>query len=237
MEPNVSTSKPKSNLAIPIAIILAGIFIAGAIYFSGRGAPEPKTDLKQAVSGLSAVREVSKDDHIRGNPNARLYLIEYSDTECPFCARFHATMKKIMDEYGKTGQVAWVYRHYPLDQLHPRARTEAVALECVNDLSGDEKFWAFTDALYALKLASQVQIQVDLPKLAAEQGIDVVKFNQCLASGKFDKKVEADAQNAQLTGGNGTPWSILVTSDGKMTSINGAYPYENVKQIIDNLLK
>jgi protein-disulfide isomerase len=238
MEPVTNYQAPKSNFAVPIAIVLAGVFIAIAIFFSNGSDNSkivPDTN-KQAEAGLNMVREISKDDHIRGNPNAKIIVIEYSDTECPFCSRFHETMKKVMDVYGKTGDVAWVYRHFPLDQLHPRARTEAIATECVNEIGGADKFWAFIDSLYGKKLASQVQIQVDLVKLATEQGIDSAKFSACLSSGKYDQKVQDDVENAAQTGGNGTPWSVVVTADGQMTSINGAYPYENVKQIIDSLL-
>lgn len=237
MEPVTNYQAPKSNFAVPIAIVLAGIFIAVAIFFSNGAENKATPSANQQVeAGLTLTREITTADHIRGNPNAKVFVIEYSDTECPYCSRFHETMKKVMDVYGKTGEAAWVYRHFPLDQLHPRARTEAVASECVNEIGGADKFWAFLDSLYGMKLASQVQIQVDLVKLAKELGIDSDKFSTCLASGKYDEKVQKDVENAAATGGNGTPWSVVVTTDGQMTSINGAYPYENVKQIIDSLL-
>ena len=69
----------------------------------------------------SAVRPVNGEDHILGNPDAPVKLIEFSDFECPFCKRFHPTMKRLMDEYGEDGRVAWVYRHFPLDAIHSKA--------------------------------------------------------------------------------------------------------------------
>lgn len=229
----------KTNYSTPIAIVIAGIIIAGAMYF-GDGkkvaAPEQIKAPVQVISGLEQVRPVSKDDHIRGNPNAPVVIVEYSDTECPFCGRFHSGMKQIIDEYGKTGKVAWVYRHWPIDQLHSKARTEAVALECAGELGGNDKFWEYTDRLYEITPTNNGLDLAQLPKIAEFVGLDVVKFNVCLASGKYDAKIQADADNAQATGGRGTPWSVVITKDSK-TSINGAQPYAQIKTLIDSLLK
>jgi protein-disulfide isomerase len=233
-------TEPKSNYAMPVAIVIAGVIIAGAIYFGDTS--KVKNDTANNVpttqsDSLDKINPITKTDHIRGNPNAPVIIVEYSDTECPFCGRFHETMKRIMDEYGKAGKVAWVYRHYPLDQLHPKARHESVALECAYELGGNEKFWEYTDRIYSITPANNGLDVTELPKIAEFVGLDVAKFNTCLASTKHDARIEADIRNASLTGGNGTPWSIIISKDGKKTSLNGAYPYENVKQIIDSLLK
>jgi len=230
----------KANYSTPIAIVLAGIIIAGALYFNdGKKAIDTdKVNVPKAqVSGLDNVRPVSTDDHIRGNPNAPVVIVEYSDTECPFCSRFHSTMKQVMDEYGKAGKVAWVYRHSPLDQLHSKSRKEAVAQECAGELGGNDKFWAYTDRIYEITPANNGLDASELPKIAEYVGLDVAKFNTCLASSKYDAKIQADVENAQATGGQGTPWSVVISKDGTKSSLNGAYPYENVKQIIDTLLK
>jgi len=227
-----------TNLSTPIAIVIAGVIIAGAMYFSdGKPADKPEEVVPTGNASLDLVRPVSTDDHIRGNPNAEVVVIEYSDTECPFCGRFHSTMKQIMNEYGKDGKVAWVYRHSPLDQLHSKSRNEAVAQECANELGGNDKFWEYTDRLYEVTPTNDGLDSAELPKIAAYVGLDVTAFNTCLTSGKYDAKIQADLENAQATGGQGTPWSIIVTKDGEKTPLNGAYPYTNVKQIIDTLLK
>lgn len=88
---------------------------------------------------------ISKEDHVRGNSEASVMIVEYSDYECPFCARFHGSMKQALEEYGD--QVAWVYRHYPLTQLHPNAVLAAQTAECAAELGGDDAFWQFSDAL------------------------------------------------------------------------------------------
>lgn len=237
--PNASVES-KSNLAMPIAIVMAGVIIAGAIYFGDSSKARDQVEIDNPanqVASLDNIRPITSADHIRGNPNAEVIIVEYSDTECPFCVRFHSTMKQIMDEYGKEGKVAWVYRHSPIDQLHPKARQEAVALECAAELGGNDKFWEYTDRIYEITPANNGLDLAQLPKIAEFIGLDVAKFSTCLASGKFDKKIQADVENAQATGGGGTPWSVVVTKDGKKTSLNGAYPYESVKQLIDSLLK
>ena len=139
----------KNNFAVPMAIIIAGALVAGALYFNkGNWGNSDSNNL--AVKDNNAietakennVKNVSSADHIRGNPNAKVKVIEFSDPECPFCKRFHKTMNQIIDEYGKSGQVAWVYRHFPLDAIHSKARKESEALECANEQGGSAKFWA-----------------------------------------------------------------------------------------------
>ncbi len=87
-------------------------------------------------------------DHILGNANAPVVIVEYSDSDCPYCQKFHATMHQVKDKYGD--KVAWVYRHYPLDGLHPKARMEAEASECVAKLSNNETFWKYLDAMFTI---------------------------------------------------------------------------------------
>ncbi len=226
----------KSNYSVPIAIVLAGIIIAGAMYFSDGQKAITSEPIKK-VSGLDQIRPVSEDDHIRGNPNAPLVIVEYSDTECPFCSRFHTTMKQVMTDYGKDGKVAWVYRHSPLDQLHSKSRQEATALECANELGGNDKFWAYADRIYQITPANDGLDLAELPKIAEFIGLDVAKFNTCLVSNKYAEKIQADLDNAQATGGQGTPWSIVIAKDGNRYPLNGAQPYAQVKQLIDSLLK
>ncbi len=114
---------------------------AGVIRFVEQQRAEAEKREQSAAGGrAAAMRTVAKDrDHIRGNPDAPVTLVEYSDFECPFCKRFHPTVKRIVDEYG--GRVRWVYRHFPLDEIHPvKARREAAAAECAAELGGNDAF-------------------------------------------------------------------------------------------------
>ncbi|KKW42008.1 MAG: Sodium/proton antiporter [Candidatus Magasanikbacteria bacterium GW2011_GWA2_56_11] len=99
--------------------------------------PEPTTGL--------AIRAVGADEPVKGNQNAKITIVEYSDFECPFCKRYHDTMAQIIAKYGN--EVRWVYRHLPLDSLHRKARTEALAAECAGEQG---KFWEFTDQVFAV---------------------------------------------------------------------------------------
>lgn len=93
------------------------------------------------------LRPVSADDHILGNPSAKIVIVEYSDLDCPFCKSFHNTMHQIIKE---DGDVAWVYRHYPIPQLHPNAPKKAEETECAYDQKGNEGFWKYADKIFEL---------------------------------------------------------------------------------------
>ena len=230
------------NIPLPLSVIIAGGLIAGAVYVSNTKRPvvagnQPQAIAQQPTGDLEAMKAVTSDDHVRGNPDALVKIVEYSDPECPFCKRFHDTMKQVMDEYSKDGKVVWVYRNFPLDQLHPKARNESVAIECAGDLGGNDKFWSYADRLYEVTPSNNGLDPAELPKIAQYVGLDVSKFNSCLTSGKFDKHIEDDVQNAAATGGNGTPWSIVVDKNGKKYPLSGAQPYASVKQLIDIALQ
>lgn len=227
------------KLSVPIAIVIAGLFIGGSLYYSNvkiAAQPKVKTVELATNSDTNNMRPVTADDHILGNPNAPIKIVEYSDLECPFCKVFHVTLKQVMDIYGKNGKVAWVYRHFPIDQLHPKARKEAEATECANELGGPQKFWEYTDLVYATTNSNNSLDPAELPKIAAKVGLDVKAFNTCLTSGKYAAKVEADYQDAVKAGGKGTPNTIVVSADGTKTVIQGAQPFDSVKNIIDALL-
>lgn len=256
----------EQKISIPVAIVLAGILIAGAVFLS-KNAPEKTIPVNQdTLSKTSSipVEPISKSDHILGNPNAPVVLVEYSDLECPFCKNFHKTMNKIMETYGKDGKVAWVYRHFPLDSIHPKARTEAVATECAEELGGKSKFWQFTDKIYAITPSNNGLDLSLLPVIAKEIGLDEGAFKTCLVSQKFDEKIENDFQSGKKIGVTGTPESVLILkspiTESKKTDIltqflnidpslvsisddmtkvmvSGALPYEVVKQVIDTILK
>src|SRR3989338_7248620 len=99
-----------NKLTIPIAIIVAGVLIAGAILLvSGGGIPSVgNAPQGEQNTGATNIPAVSSADHILGNPDAPILIVEYSDFECPFCKTFHPTMQRVIEEYGKNGQVAWV---------------------------------------------------------------------------------------------------------------------------------
>jgi protein-disulfide isomerase len=229
---------------IAISIVIAGIIIAGAIFMtsgeesSGTANNQPPGP-PQPTTNTDAIRPISSEDHIIGDPNAPVKIVEYSDYECPFCKRIHQTLQQIMDEYGKDGQVAWVYRHFPLDQLHPvKALRESTTAECVNELGGNTAFWQFTDRFYELTPSNnQTDLDTVLPQIIGELGLSQSAIDSCVASGKYDQHIQDDINNAIETGGRGTPWSIVVAPNGKTFPLSGAQPYNSIKQLVDLALQ
>ena len=146
-------------------------------------------------------------------------------------------MRQVMNEYGAGGKVAWVYRHFPLDSLHKKARSEAVALECAAELGGNDAFWKYADRLFEITPSNDGLDAAELPKIAAFVGLDTVAFSACAASDRHDAHIQADLDNATATGGNGTPWSVIITKNGKKYPLSGAQPYESVKQAIEQALR
>lgn len=228
----------KQSISIPIAIVIAGALIGFAIYMSGRPvntlqAPNPSAP----VAGDVKIAPVSASDRILGNPNAKIVIVEYSDTECPFCKRYHQTLKQVIDNYGKDGRVAWVYRHFPIANLHAKAQKEAEATECAAEQGGNTTFWKYIDRLYEITPSNDGLDPAQLPAIAKEIGLDVTAFNACLSSGKMASKVKAQYDEGVVAGARGTPYSVLITKDEKIPITQGALPYDSLKTIIDSLLK
>jgi len=227
----------KNVIAVPLAIVVAGALIAGALYLSPKVPSDSQGVMAPDQAKAVKVKAVTNDDHIRGNPEAKVIVVEYSDTQCPFCKNFHNTMNQISTEYGKDGDVAWVYRHFPLDSLHKKARKEAEATECAADLGGNDAFWKYLDEIF-IRTGSNDKLDVaELPKIAKDIGLDEAKFMSCLDSGKFAKEVEAQYQSGIEAGVGGTPYSFVVLKGTEtVVPINGAQPYNVVKQVIDSLI-
>lgn len=234
-----------NELSIPVAIIIAGTIIGVSVIVSSKintnkqlpSNTNPANNVApQQAGNLDEMRKIGREDHVRGNPNAPIKIVEYSDTECPFCKQFHQTMKQVMSEYGSSGKVAWVYRNFPLDQLHPKARKESEAIECAGEQGGNDKFWEYADRLYEITPSNNKLEESELPKIAQYIGLNVQNFNACLSSGKFAQHVQSDVDNAGATGGNGTPWSIIVDKNGKKYPLSGAQPITSIRQTIEGLL-
>ena len=178
-----------------------------------------------------------KDDHVYGNRDAPVTLIEYSDFECPFCKRFHPTAKQLVDK--SNGRVNWVYRHFPIESHNPGAQKQAEASECAAELGGNDAFWKYTDTIYARTRSGGKGFPVaNLVPLAGEIGLDRDAFRQCLDSGKHAPKVQQQLLDAQRAGITGTPGNILLhTRSRKAVPVIGAQPYERLQEIATRLLE
>ena len=226
-----------------MAIVVVVLLIGGAMVYGGgeernlfAGGDKPLFNLggndEPKLTEVN-IPPLNNTDHVRGNPEAPVVIIEYSDLECPFCKRFHDTMNQIIAEYGDAGQVAWVYRHFPLDNLHAKARGEAIATECAAQVGGNNGFWQYLDKIFAVTPSNDGLDASLLPTLAAEIGLDRAAFEACVKDNDFDTKVQAQIDEATDNGATGTPFPVVIGPDGKQTALPGAMPYAQLKSLID----
>jgi protein-disulfide isomerase len=232
------------DLLVPLSIVIAGAAVGLGLYFgTGSSAPQPAAGVARntaeeapAADTTNKINPVTDADWIKGNVNAPVKIVEYSDFECPFCQRHHETMKVIAEKYGD--QVAWVFRQFPLEQLHQKAMPVAIASECVGELGGDTAFWIFTDRYFEETLTNdRTNIETLIPTLVAEAGVNQARFTECYESERTKPAVEEDVADAVETGGRGTPWSVLIGPDGKTYPINGAQPASVIEQTIEAALQ
>jgi protein-disulfide isomerase len=208
----------------PLSLLFVQVNIAPLVASSITG---QNPDGSLSVEGMEIKNENLK---VSGNPDAEIYLVEFSDYECPFCQRFHNTPKDIVEK--SSGKVAWVWKHFPL-QFHPNAKPASIAAECVAKLGNTEKFWQYSDAL----IANQTTLSENLFKAEATKlGINAAAFNTCLKDPSIAQFVDANASEGAELGVNGTPSTFVVKNEnGKLTvleNINGALPKETVESII-----
>lgn len=252
----------KNNLALPIAIVVAGLIVAGAMFYTSKGTKVEQPVQKKTTEAFN-VAGVTDSDSILGSKDADVVIVEYSDTECPFCKSFHTTIQRVMDAYGKENKVAWVYRYMPLDALHKKARKEAVAIECAKVQGGNDAFWKFTNAIYTKTTSNDTLPETELTKIAKELNLDMTKWSKCYTSDETASVVAAQEQTGKDAGVEGTPNNFLIfkkplsdkqianlvtafakypegilriSDDGKIVNLGGAMPYNLMTLVIDNAL-
>lgn len=221
----------KSNFLIPGAIIVAGAVIAFAIVFVNGGLgvrPAPPRDTPPTGNGTQAppVQASADDDPMLGNADAPVTMIEFSDFECPFCARFfQQTLPQIKEQYIKTGKVQFVYRDFPISSIHSNAEKAAEAGECADEQG---KFWEYHDLIFS----RQDQMSVaNYKRWAAELKLDTARFDSCLDSGKYADEVAKDFSDGQAAGVSGTPTFFI---NGQR--VVGALPFEQFQRVLDAAL-
>lgn len=237
MEPSIEQNQ--SSPALPIAIISGFAMIALAIFFTS--SKDNGSAVKTAPAGeqtevtINQPRPVDETDYIRGNPNAPILMIEYSDYDCPFCKQYHETMNRIMGEYGVTGKVAWVYRQFPLAQLHPSSPKVSESALCIGDIGGNDAFWKFTDLIFTERNLTDYTNLTKLPSYAEQAGVSKDEYMSCMSERRMEEKVIASIEDGFNSGARGTPYTVLIVGDQEAI-INGAQPYVVVKNILDDLI-
>ena len=166
---------------------------------------------------------VAADGPSRGKDGAPVTIVEFSDYQCPFCKRAEPIVNEVLKRY--PDQVRVVFRHFPLDQIHPRARPAAEAAMCATEQG---KVWEFHETLFA---GGGLE-EADLTTYAESTGLDKAKFQACVAERRFKDKVEADSVAGREAGVSGTPAFFV---NGIMLS--GAKPVEEFVEVIERELK
>jgi len=244
-----------ANFSLIILLIMAFVlgFLSGSLWRENKILKEGSAGSKTATADEIAARNAQKKlesvagfdpekDHFRGNKDAKVVLIEYSDFECPYCNAFHATMLDVMTKHNN--QVVWVYRHYPLN-FHPNAQNLAEASECVSAYGGEEAFWKFVDSTYA-KMADQtiygtnvddgVVSEETLLSLAANAGADQNQVKTCLDNKEMAEKVKASQASGTTAGISGTPSTVIISKKAGYELIHGALPIEQIETMLEKHL-
>jgi len=187
------------------------------------------------ITTSGPVRTSLGDAPMLGRADAPVTLVEFSDYQCPFCQRFFATtLSALKKHYVDTGKVRYVFRDFPLDQMHPQARKAAEAAHCAVEQG---KYWEMHEVLF------QNQRTLAPPQLtvhARTVGVDGSKFDECLSSGRPAARVERGLADGAAVGVQGTPTFVVgKTKPGdfvESTPIRGAQPLEMFRRIIDQTL-
>ena len=188
-----------------------------------------------ASQEIQPIRLVVGGYPAKGERGARLTVVEFSDYECPFCARhFRETLPKLEDEYVKTGKVRYVFRNFPLETIHKKAFRAAEAALCAAEQG---KYWEMHDRLFA----NQGGLE-NLAGHAQAVELEPTGFAACLGSGRHATLIRQDLSDGRLAGIRGTPAFFIGLTDpmGETVlatkAITGAVPYKAFKETLDALL-
>ncbi len=219
----------KNQYLLPITIVLAGALLAVAIFVTRTTTPATP------LQSIGAIRPVSAADHMIGNPNAPVVIVEYSDIDCAYCKSFQTVLAQLMTEYGPDGKVAWVYRHFPLTGIHEHAGEHAEAAECVAEQK-EAAFFPFIDALQQAAPDSAEFDPSGYPSVVKSLGLSLETFTSCMESDRMVERVSADLENALAAGGKGTPYTAILVAGKTPIPVTGALGYDAMKKVIEEAL-
>ena len=213
--------------------------IISEIETKAAAAPAPQSAQIPTQPTAPQVFRVSLDDDpVKGNPNAPVTIVEYSDFQCPFCLRFfQQTLPLIEKNYIDTGKIKFVYKDLPLDSLHPNARAAHIAAECADEQG---KFWEYHDVLFEKQpqwsnLASS-KLQNKFTEFATDMGLKAAKFKSCMQSPNIADEVNKDTLEAASYGATGTPTFFIGNEEDGFVKLVGAQPYQTFQAVIDSRL-
>ncbi len=213
-----------------IFVTIAAVLVSGLSYFliKGRGKlPTPNLNTEKAE-----ILKIKANDHVRGNLNAPITIVEYSDFQCPYCVKYAYTLQEIMVAY--PGKIKWVFRHYPLP-FHQAAKGAGTAAEAAGNQG---RFWEYADILFEKSQADGTGFSNDdLVQYAVQLGLDVNQFSSDADNPKYEQKINSDTADGDKLKITGTPASFLIDDEGNIQDLTGNVPYDQLKQKIDAILK
>ena len=225
----VVIKKTKLIIAFAIAIIIIGAIIGYRLFFTSN--PDGN------------VTYVADYSPVLGNANATIYVVEFSDYECPYCqasegtnqdvisrlkegdSTWEAPIPKVIEQYVNTGKVKLVFRNFP---LHTDSKEATLAAYCANEQG---KFWEYHQDLFKNYNALT---NTDLKKYAVDLNLNLNQFDQCLDSKKYEKNVDNDMSDGDALGVSGTPTFFIGNNETGYEKIVGAQPFSVFKQIIES---
>lgn len=225
-----------------VSMVLIGVIVGYGVAMGTNTTPAPAAAPKAAIADAPsaaptapAPAPTAKDlpeidfdrDHIRGNEDADIFVVEYSDYECPFCSRHHPTLAQLLDA---NDDIAVVYRHFPLS-FHPSAGPLAEASECVWEQGGNEAFWKFTDMVF-----EQGASAAKIAEYGDASGVNGQEVQDCVDSGKYADYVANDMAGGSAAGVSGTPGNVVINvKTGESRLVSGAQPAASFQAAIDAL--
>jgi len=217
-----------ATFVLVIALVVVIIFATGGKTTGDVVDP----DSKDSATGSVKV-QIEKNDPVLGNKNADVAIVEFSDFECPFCERAYsgAIADFKQSNYFTSGEVNLVFKHFPLNSIHPQAQKAAEAAECANR---QEMFWEYHDELFENQQALDV---ASLKGYAQRLGLDMEEFNSCLDNDEAKSEVQKETTQATTAGARGTPYFVVVnTKTGDTQVVSGAVPFAQFESAINAVM-
>lgn len=217
------------------AVVITSVVVIWAIV--GRGPSEAARAAPSAAGpSIPVDLTVERVGHVMGSRQAKVAIIEFSDFQCPFCATFaRDTLPRLKREFVDPGTVQFIYRHNPLEGIHPIALKAGAASYCADQQS---RFWEMHDAIFA---GQRTLTDASFAELAKSVGLNAGSFSKCIDDSNSIAKVKEDQTEAATFGLSGTPAFLIgrIQPDGtvKITrQVNGAVPYDTLKAALKEIL-
>ncbi len=237
-EEGAITIKKKDLWKYSTFVLIAVVVIGGFFIFTrndsdrlaGTGGTVAPTPQPSATGSVKV--QIEDNDPVLGDRDADISIVEFSDFQCPFCARafFGAVTDFKNSDYFKNGEVNFVYKHFPLNSIHPYAQKAAEASECANR---QDMFWEYHDTLFANQNALDIN---SLKSYAVQVGLNTGTFDTCLDGNEAKSEVSKELAQATAAGGRGTPYFVIVNNrDGNTQTVSGAVPFAQLEAAINSL--